>query len=77
MNEQTRPPDPLTRIDDARREVGETDVSPAIAAVLSGLFIVMVGLPSLLQRVPRAGGDEPVELLAGLAVAWCSPRGRG
>ena len=61
MNEQTRPPDPLTRIDDARREVGETDVSPAIAAVLSGLFIVMVGLPSLLQltRDPALLRERP------------------
>ncbi len=49
MSNQPRPPDPLTRVVDARREVGETDVSPVVATVLSGVFVIAIALPSLLQ----------------------------
>ena len=49
MSNHPRPPDPLTRVVDARREVGETDVSPVVATVLSGVFIIAIALPSLLQ----------------------------
>ena len=49
MNDHPRHPDPLTRVVDARREVGETDVDPVVATVLSGVFVIVIALPSLLQ----------------------------
>jgi len=49
MSNHPRPPDPLTRVVDARLEVGETEVAPLVATVLSGVFIIVIALPSLLQ----------------------------
>jgi len=57
-------PDPLTRHQDARHEIGHTEVSPAVARSLVAVFVVLLVVPSLIQAL---GGS------AGLAVTVGTP----
>ena len=47
--------DPLTRIETARREVGHTDVQPAVAAVLVIVFLLVVAGFPMVQAAVDAG----------------------
>lgn len=47
-------PDPLTRHEDARREVDHTDISPGVAWSLVALFVVLLFIPALIQTMDRA-----------------------
>lgn len=47
-------PDPLTRHEDARREVEHTDISPGVAWSLVALFVVLLFIPALIQTMERA-----------------------
>ncbi len=47
-------PDPLTRHEDARREVEHTDISPGVAWSLVALFVVLLVIPALIQTMERA-----------------------
>lgn len=48
-------PDPLTRHQDARHEIGHTEVSPAVARSLVAVFVVLLVVPALLQTLGGAG----------------------
>ena len=47
--------DPLTRHEDARREIDHTDVSPAVARSLVAAFVVLLIVPALIQALWGAG----------------------
>ena len=58
-------PDPLTRHEDARREIEHTDVSPGVAWSIVAVFVVLLVVPALIQMIDGAELVAPVNRPAG------------